>query len=117
MVFPLANEEESIGHKYFEALVGVMSDIGIFSGNESLKRYVLQQIEKCWRKEEQNLKFFGLQYSIDCVNYLVQNHRHAANYPELYSGLLSILEKKAIYMTAHEDISDTVISAFRVLAM
>lgn len=58
-----------------------------------------------------------MKFSIDVVNYLLQNHRHEENFQSIYDRELKLLEEKAIYVTHEEKDNETIIEAFKILAL
>lgn len=60
----------------FSSLLSVLNSVGIFVSKEGFHSAVFAQLVAELEKEEQNLANHGLRYSIDAVNYLLQNHRN-----------------------------------------
>lgn len=75
----------------FESLLAVLNNVGIFVSKEGFHQAVFAQIAAELEKEEQNMVNHGLRYSIDAVNYLLQNHRTQQHFRAVYDRQLRLL--------------------------
>lgn len=72
-------------------LINLFNDIGIFISNDNIKELLLKKLESNIKLEESNQLNFGLRYSIDAANYLLQNHRNNFKFDNLYKRHINAL--------------------------
>lgn len=103
--------------RQFESLLSVLNNVGIFVSKEGFHQAVFAQLAVELEREEQNLSSRSLRYSIDAVNYLLQNHRSQQHFRPIYDRFLRLLEAKATYVTIEERENEHIVEAFKVLAL
>ena len=101
----------------FESLLAALNNVGIFVSKEGFHAAVFAQLATELEKEEQNMATHGLRYSIDAANYLLQNHRAQPHFRPVYERQLRLLEAKATYVTVEEKENESIVEAFKILAL